>query len=51
MSEEAVQLTPDSHPDKPSRLSNLGSSLLGRFKHLGDLSDINKSILMFENAV
>ncbi|KAJ7921301.1 CHAT domain-containing protein [Mycena leptocephala] len=51
MKEDAVQLTPDGHPDKPSRLNNLGNSLLGRFKRLGDLSDINKSVLMLEDAV
>jgi hypothetical protein len=51
MSEEAVQLTPDSHRDKPSLLNNLGNSLLGRFKRLGNLSDINKSILMFEDTI
>ncbi|KAJ7865821.1 CHAT domain-containing protein [Mycena leptocephala] len=39
------------HPDKPSRLNNLGNSLLGRFERLGDLSDINKSVLMLEDAV
>ncbi|KAJ7193467.1 TPR-like protein [Mycena pura] len=44
-------LTPDGHPDKPSRLSNLGNSLSRRFERLGDLSDINKSVLMFEDAV
>ncbi|KAJ7934314.1 CHAT domain-containing protein [Mycena leptocephala] len=51
MFEDAVQLTPDGHPDKPSLLNNLGNSLLGRFKWLGDLSDINKSVLMKEDAV
>ncbi|KAJ7208178.1 CHAT domain-containing protein [Mycena pura] len=51
MFEDAVKLTPDGHPDKPSRLNNLGNSLLRRFERLGDLSDINKSVLMFEDAV
>ncbi|KAJ7889806.1 hypothetical protein B0H14DRAFT_2336561 [Mycena olivaceomarginata] len=51
MFEDAVQLTPDGHPDKPGMLNNLGNSLLGRFERLGDLSDINKSVLMFEDAV
>ncbi|KAJ7734062.1 hypothetical protein B0H16DRAFT_1695911 [Mycena metata] len=49
--EDAVRLTPDGHPDKPSRLNNLGRSLVCRFERLGDLSDINKSVLMFEDAV
>jgi hypothetical protein len=37
--------------DKPSRLNNLGNSLFYRFERLGDLSDINKSVLMKEDAV
>ncbi|KAJ7856782.1 CHAT domain-containing protein [Mycena leptocephala] len=51
MFEDAVQLTPDGHPEKPSRLNNLGNSLSRRFERLGDLSDINKSVLMSEDAV
>jgi hypothetical protein len=44
LKEEAVRLTADGHPDKPSRLNNLGISLLRRFERLGDLSDMNKSV-------
>ena len=51
MLEDAVQLTPDSHRDKPSRLNNLSSSLLARFDLLGDPVDIHKSISMRENAL
>ncbi|KAJ7848890.1 CHAT domain-containing protein [Mycena leptocephala] len=51
MLEDTVQLTPDGHPDKPGSLNNLGNSLLGRFEQLGDLSDLNKSIMMLEDAV
>ncbi|KAJ7851773.1 CHAT domain-containing protein [Mycena leptocephala] len=51
MKEDALQLTPDGHPDKPSRLKNLGISLFRRFEQLGDLSDIKKYVLMFEDAV
>ncbi|KAJ7919737.1 CHAT domain-containing protein [Mycena leptocephala] len=50
MFEDAVQLTPDGHPDKPGRLNNLGNSLFRRFERLGDLGDINKSVLTFEDA-
>jgi hypothetical protein len=32
-------------------LNNLGNSLLSRFERLGDLGDMNKSVLMFEHAV
>jgi hypothetical protein len=51
MFEDAVQLTPEGHPEKPSRLSNLGISLSCCFQHSGNLNDLNKSILMFEDAV
>ncbi|KAH8810253.1 CHAT domain-containing protein [Flagelloscypha sp. PMI_526] len=40
----AVELTPNSHPDKPGRLSNLGSSHLARFDRLGEVADIEKAI-------
>ncbi|KAJ7214493.1 TPR-like protein [Mycena pura] len=51
MLKAAVNLTPDGHPDKPSRLNSLGNSLFRRFERLGDLSDINKSVLMNEDAI
>jgi hypothetical protein len=51
MSEEAVRLTPDGHPDKPSFLNNLGNSLLRRFERLGDPSDMTKSVSVKEEAV
>jgi hypothetical protein len=49
--EEAVRLTADGHPDKSSRLNNLGISLSRRFERLGDLSDMNKSVSVMEEAV
>ncbi|KAJ6564551.1 CHAT domain-containing protein [Mycena capillaripes] len=51
MIEDAVQLSPDGHPGKPSILNNLGNSLLARFGRLGNLDDLNKSMLMGEDAV
>jgi hypothetical protein len=51
VTEDAVQLTPDGHPNKPSRLTNLGNSLWSRFEQLGDLKDINTSVVVKENAV
>ncbi|KAJ6524356.1 TPR-like protein [Mycena capillaripes] len=51
MHEDAVQLHPDGHPDKPAQLNKLGSLLLDRFQQLGDVGDINKSIMMFEDAI
>ncbi|KAJ7115480.1 CHAT domain-containing protein, partial [Mycena epipterygia] len=38
-------------PEKPSRLSNLGNSLLSRFTQLGDLDDLHQSVSRFEAAV
>ncbi|KAJ7849501.1 CHAT domain-containing protein [Mycena olivaceomarginata] len=51
MKEDAVRLIPDSHPDKPTMLNNLSNLLLGRFEQLGDLNDLNMSIMMTEDAV
>ena len=42
--QKAVELTPDGHPDKPSRLSNLGSALQRRFERLGSLADMEDAI-------
>ncbi|KIJ29921.1 hypothetical protein M422DRAFT_187745 [Sphaerobolus stellatus SS14] len=49
--QEALQLTPDGHPSKPSRLNNLGNSLLTHFEQLGDMTDLNQSVLKFQEAV
>ncbi|KDQ49312.1 hypothetical protein JAAARDRAFT_200953 [Jaapia argillacea MUCL 33604] len=51
MQEEAVQLTPDGHPNKPHCLSSLGGSLHRRFECLGNITDINNSIRVGEDAV
>ncbi|KDQ54449.1 hypothetical protein JAAARDRAFT_697356, partial [Jaapia argillacea MUCL 33604] len=51
VTEDAVRLTPDDHPDEPRRLNNLGTSLLRRFEHLGKIIDINHSIRAIEDAV
>ncbi|KIJ26069.1 hypothetical protein M422DRAFT_192716, partial [Sphaerobolus stellatus SS14] len=49
--QDAVQLTADGHPDKPSLWNNLGNSLLTRFEQLGDMNDLNQSVLKFQDAV
>ncbi|KIJ26628.1 hypothetical protein M422DRAFT_191958, partial [Sphaerobolus stellatus SS14] len=46
-----VQLTPDGHPSKPSWLNNLGNSLLRQFERLGDITDLNQSVLKLQEAV
>jgi len=49
--EKAADLTPDSHPDKPLRLSNLGHAFQTRFIRLGNLTDIKNAILCNQRAV
>ncbi|KAJ7441344.1 CHAT domain-containing protein [Mycena galericulata] len=51
MLKAAVALTPDGHPNKPSWLNSLGSSLLSRFEGLGDLNDLTQSVVIKEAAV
>ena len=48
---EAVDLTPDGHPDKPSRLDNLGNSFISRFEQLGQLNDLEDAISRHREAV
>ncbi|KAJ7937990.1 CHAT domain-containing protein [Mycena leptocephala] len=50
MLEAAVALTPDGHSNKPSYYSHLGNSLLRRFERLGDLADLNQSVLSCKTA-
>ena len=40
----AVNLTPECHQDKSSRLSSLGSLFLAQFQKYGDVSDLLKAI-------
>lgn len=42
---------PHGHPNKSHRLSNLGSALSSRFGRFGDFTDIDKSIMMIEEAI
>jgi hypothetical protein len=39
-----VELMPNEHPDKPALLNNLGSALLVRFEHLGNIADVDNAI-------
>ena len=48
--EDAVLLTPDNHPDKPSYLKNLGQSLSTRFKKFNDLSDLYAAVSTYYAA-
>lgn len=47
----AVTLTPDNHPDKPSRLSNLGTAFSTRSRHLKNPADLNNAIAQQQAAV
>jgi len=49
--QNAVDLTPDGHPNKPCYLSNLGNALQTRFERVGNLTDIENAILSNQNAV
>ncbi|KAF8132496.1 CHAT domain-containing protein, partial [Boletus edulis] len=48
---DAVQLTPDGHPDKLGCLDSLGNSFITRFLHLGGLSDLEDAILNHRESV
>jgi tetratricopeptide (TPR) repeat protein len=48
---EAVNLTPNSHSQKPGRLSNLGLCLKTRFNRLGNPIDIDDSIARHKEAI
>ncbi|KIJ30261.1 hypothetical protein M422DRAFT_80447, partial [Sphaerobolus stellatus SS14] len=49
--QQAVQLSPVGHPDKPSWLNNFGNSLFTRFEELRDMTDLNESILKLQEAI
>ncbi|THU96590.1 TPR-like protein [Dendrothele bispora CBS 962.96] len=49
--EEVIKLTPDGHPKKAGRLSNLGNAFHNRFEHVGELGDIENAILAKQQAV
>ena len=49
--EEAVDLTPDGHPNKPRRLNFLGHCFFTRFQRLGRLNDLDDAISRQKEAV
>ncbi|KAJ7856314.1 CHAT domain-containing protein [Mycena leptocephala] len=48
---EVVDLTPGGHPDRPVRLQNLALSLTDRYERLGDVSDLEHSLLLNQEVV
>jgi hypothetical protein len=50
MNEQAVNLTPDGHPGKPSKLNNLANAHFCRLEHLGDLNELQKTRVHYTTA-
>ena len=48
---KALQLVPDEHPSKATRLNNLSSSLRERYERLDTLDDLENAIIMQQLAV
>ncbi|KIJ23996.1 hypothetical protein M422DRAFT_275317 [Sphaerobolus stellatus SS14] len=48
---EAVNLTDNNHTNKADSLNNLGTSLLSRFEHLGEIKDLDKAIIAHQKAI
>jgi tetratricopeptide (TPR) repeat protein len=49
--QKAVELTPHGHPDKPTRVNNLGNAFQYRFERLGNLKDMEDAISDLRKAV
>ncbi|KAF8155063.1 CHAT domain-containing protein [Mycena galopus ATCC 62051] len=49
--QEAVDLTPEGHPNRPDYLHNLAMSLADRYHRLGDLSDLEASLQKAQGAL
>ncbi|KAF5340523.1 hypothetical protein D9758_015816 [Tetrapyrgos nigripes] len=51
LGQQAVDITPDGHASKASRLNNLGIAFQSRFERLGELGDIENAIQFQQQAV
>ena len=49
--EQAVESTPDDHPDRAMYLNNLGIALQSRFERTGSMEDLDRAIVTNEQAV
>ena len=49
--EQAVESTPDDHPDRAGCLNNLGIALQSRFERTGSMDDLDRAIVTNEQAV
>ena len=48
---ESLRLTPNLDPEQGMRLADLGAALWTRFKHTGQMVDINKACICFERSL
>ncbi|KAF2465628.1 uncharacterized protein BDR25DRAFT_239619, partial [Lindgomyces ingoldianus] len=48
---QAVEVTPDDHPDLAGRLNNLGNKLKSRYKRTGKMEDLEEAIRVARQAV
>ncbi|KAL6798176.1 CHAT domain-containing protein [Trichoderma sp. SZMC 28012] len=48
---DAVDATPQNHPDRSTCLSNLGNQMLQRFERKGSIEDLNRAISLHSEAV
>ena len=51
MKEQAVESTPDDHPNRVAWLNNLGNALQSRFERTGSMEDLERAIVTKEQAV
>jgi hypothetical protein len=51
LEQNAVERVPDSHPAKPSRLSNLGLAFRKHFERTGDLRNLERAVSSLDRAV
>jgi hypothetical protein len=49
--EQAVDATPEGHPDPAGHLNNLGNKLWRRFKQIGVIEDLDEAIGRAEQAL
>ncbi|KZV76176.1 hypothetical protein PENSPDRAFT_570139 [Peniophora sp. CONT] len=49
--EQAVELTPEGHQDRPARLHDLCASLVIRFQCTGKLDDLERAIMLMGQAI
>ena len=51
LGQEALDLCPEGHPDRPGSLNNLASDLSFRYEQLGTLEDLEVATLLDREAL